>query len=107
MAILGAYEEGGLVVIEHSDHPPTHIPWHEAIARCRSVAEAEAQVTAGRREPGVQTAIEQIIAAAREARKKADPDWKPPASVSMYISGSKSEIRQKKRAAAVGLILPG
>ena len=104
--ILGAYEEGGLVVIEFDNADPVRIPWKEAILRCKGVAEAESTVGAGRREPGIQKAIEQIIAAAQEARKKTDGNWTPPSSVSMFIPGNKADIMAKKRAANVGLILP-
>ena len=106
--ILGAYEEGGLVVMEFSDHPPARITWREALRRCQAVSQAEAATSAGRREPGIQRAVEQIIAAARDARKK-DPNeanWTPPASVSLFRTGNKADISLQKRGAAAGLILP-
>lgn len=108
MAVLGAYEEDGMVVIEFSDHPPTKLSWREAMKRCRAVQESEAQVSAGRREPGIQKAIEQIIGASREARKKdpAQANWTPPASLSMYRPGTREELESRKRANKVGLILP-
>lgn len=106
MAIEGAYEENGQVVIEYSNAAPSRLPWRVAIQRCQAISQAEHSVGVNRREEGVQRAIEQIIAAAREARKKAEADWSPPTSVSMFSVGNKQDIQRRKRAAASGLILP-
>ncbi len=109
MSILGAYEESGLVVIEHSDHEPSCVTWRDALLRCNAVAQAEVGLPSGRREEGIQRAIEQIIAAARDARKK-DPEqsnWTPPVSVSGFRPGNKNDIRMRKRAATIGLVTPG
>lgn len=109
MAILGAYEDKGEVVIEFSDHPPTRLHWRAALQRCAGVTEAERTVGPGRREPGIQKAIEQILGAAREARKK-DPTqtgWTAPVSASMYRSGTKAELAAAKEAANRTILLPG
>lgn len=109
MAIEGAYEEGGLVVIESDNAEPVRLTWRKAMEHCRAVAEMEQSVSMGRRTPGIQKAIEQIIAAAREARKKTEADWKPPTSVSMYQQGSRDELRRKRiaRSAGAGNVTPG
>ena len=97
MAIEGAYEENGLVVIEFSDDSPVRLTWRQAMERCRAIQEAEQSVSIGRRE-NVQKAIEQTIAAAIEARKKDDPSWKPKQSVSMFTGkqAKKSELNKPK-----------
>lgn len=109
MAILGAYEDKGEVVIEFSDHLPTRLSWRTALERCRGVAQAEQSVGAGRRSPGIQKAVEQIIAAARDARKKDSEQtgWTPSPAVSMYIPGSKVELAAAKDAASRKILLLG
>ena len=87
MAIEGAYEKDGFVFIEFSDHAPVRLTWREALERCKAIQQMETAVKSGYREAGVQRAVEQVIASARDARKKEDPAWRPPASVSMYAPG--------------------
>ena len=109
MAILGAYEDKGEVVIEFSNHPPTRLHWRAALQRCVGVSEAECSAGAGNRTPGIQKAIEQILGAAGEARKK-DPTqtgWTPPVSASMYKPGTRSELAAAKEAANRTILLPG
>lgn len=108
MAILGAYEDHGEVIVEFSDHPPTRLHWRTALQRCEGIARAEQSVGIGRREAGVQKVIEQIIAAARDARKKdpAQTGWKPPTSVSMYKSASRAEISAARIKSQRKIILP-
>lgn len=86
MAVLGAYEKNGKVVIEFSDHPAVELDWREAVNRAVAVGRAEAQLGIRRREI-TQTQIEQILAAAAKARKKANPDWSMPRSVRMFKEG--------------------
>jgi hypothetical protein len=108
MAILGAYENKGEVVIEFRDHGPTRLSWRAALTRCAAVAQAETAMSTGCREPGIQNAVEQILAAARDARKK-DPEqtgWRPPRSVSMYKQGNRKEIACDRRLSALGLSAP-
>jgi hypothetical protein len=106
MSIVGAYEEEGLVVIEFDNAEPTRITWKEAMKRCQAVAKSEASVAQGRREPGIQKAIEEIIGAAAKARKKTDGSWTPPKSVSGYQPGDRDRIRLKRHAVSSKLILP-
>lgn len=108
MAIEGAYEEDGMVVIEFNDGPPARISWKEALERCQGVSIAEQKVSAGRRSPGIQRAIEQILGAAVAARKK-DPGetgWTPPPRMSMFQPGNKAEVAKRKSASNSGLIIP-
>ena len=101
MAIIGAYEENGLVVIEFRDHPPVKLHWRKAIERCRAISESESQLSLGRRALGIQKAVEEVIAASRVARKK-DPEqgsWSPSRAVSMFIPASKQAVLARKRPA--------
>ena len=89
MAVLGAYEKDGEVVIEYSDHEPSTHSWREALTRLQGILPVEAAAPKGRREISDQV-IEQIIAAARDARKKEDETYQPPAKISMYKQGAPS-----------------
>lgn len=98
MAILGAYEDKGEVVLELSDDPPVRLSWREALTR--------AQACIG--DPSVQGLIEEIIGAAKEARKK-DPEqsgWDPPKSVSMYTGGKRADVTTRQATPKPRIILP-
>lgn len=98
MAILGAYEDKGEVVLEFSDDPPVRLSWREALMRARACIG----------DPSVQNVIEDIIGAAKEARKKdpAEDGWTPPRSVSMYNGRKRSDIDGRRDQDKPRIILP-
>lgn len=91
MAVLGSYEKDGKVVIEFSDHAPVVIEWREAVSRAVAIGQAEARIGIRRREI-TQTQIEQVLAAAAKARKKADPMWNMPKYARMFKEGKPNSV---------------
>lgn len=90
MALIGAFEKGGLVVLEDDELGLIPITYREALERCASVWKVESRLPRGRRTPRIQYLIEKILLAAIEAKKKAKPDWEPPSSVVSFLNAVRS-----------------
>jgi len=82
MAIQDIYESGGLVTIQDDKLPEVQITWRQAIERCHALKSAEMRVSSKYdRTTNIQKLVEKMILAAVAARKKTEPDWKPPSSL--------------------------
>ena len=96
MALVGAYEKGGLVWIESDDKPPVAITWRDAILRYKAIMDAEQSITFKRRSPKLQKVLEEVLAAAIESRKKDEKGWEPKKSMSTFIPAKEKDVKSRK-----------
>ncbi len=74
--LIGAYEKGGLVCLDYDNRPMVMLTWRQAIERIAAIRQSEQHLPPGRRELSIK-AQDDVIVAAVEARRKAQPDWRP------------------------------